>query len=102
MASHAVPVLDRHIGAGSVVVGQHGAHEHEEVAEPPGNQRFVDWDSRVASAQSLLTDVGMGHVAVALGRLWVERNDAVCVGSAYIRQSAEIELHLEPAKVHSL
>ena len=102
MAGHAVPVLDGHIGAGRVVVGQHRPHEHEEVADPATDQRFVDWHSRVSRTEAALTDVGMGHVAVALGWLWIERNDVVCVGSAYIRQSVEVELHLEPAEVYAL
>ena len=84
MAGHAVPVLDRHIGAGRVVVGEYGPYQQEEITDPATDQRVVDGYGRVSSAEAGPAYVWMGHVAVALCRLWIKGDDMVCVGSAYL------------------
>lgn len=71
-AAGPIPVLQRHIGAGGVVGGQHRPHEAEGVADATLRECIADRQGSFTGAESVAADVGMGDVAVAGGVVGVE------------------------------
>jgi hypothetical protein len=94
--AHTVPFGNRNIGTRRVVRSQQIGHDQEEVQQASLFQSLPNRLLSLAGAQHFILDVRMCHAVVRGGRIRIQRDHAIIVGTVG-RQIVPVEMDLKRA-----
>ena len=95
------PVLEADVRRFRVVVPQHGADQHEEIADPAGFQRVPNRHAGIARAKSFIVDVRVRDVVVPCGGIGVRSDDGVGRVRGFPKP-ADLQLDLKGAQIDAV